>query len=437
MEIKFARHIENNPGAPGYSSPIRFSSGRTHLASTWDPPRKASPAYIHCTLRGAYVSFFFPSISDERRQDNDLDTYRNTLKKQIKDWHTAVTSRRNQDWLILQIIRPDTLRQPTGNFFQIKNSVLDKLRTDFNSDKRDRWVSCNFGLFTSWTVQMCPSELDYRKWQPRCMGGVYQQDEGRFAVCLWFRHWDAAGRGQAIRESASYAWLEFLHILYLKGTVFEHSVNLLLTYSQESLASSFEGMNLFEEALIPYDELEASFYRVSKERNMSWFGPLLPPDPSQDTSPFLSTTKKPYRDLILANKISVLDFRIYLLARQCQLLAKLGRLAEITTKATFFLGAFGERLKDVVRHLMSSVWTCVHWCTRQPTLSPLFVEAWRYSSALSVVEHCNTWAAASNIEASKSASVNAGKGELLDLARSQVTLLYLTLTLILMFLLYS
>lgn len=114
-------------------------------------------------------------------------------------------------------------------------------------------------------------------------------------------------------------------------------------------------MNLFEEALIPYDELEASFYRVSKERNMSWFGPLLPPDPSQDTSPFLSTTKKPYRDLILANKISVLDFRIYLLARQCQLLAKLGRLAEITTKATFFLGAFGERLKDVVRHLMSSV----------------------------------------------------------------------------------
>ena len=154
--------------------------------------------------------------------------------------------------------------------------------------------------------------------------------------------------------------MEFLHFLYLKGTVLEHLVNLLLTYSQESLATSFEGMNLFEEALIPYDELEASFYRVSKERNMSWFGPLLPPDPSQDASPFLSTTSKPYRDLILKNNISVLDFRIYLLARQCQLLAKLGRLAEITTKATFFLGAFGERLQDVVRHLMLSVGACVH-----------------------------------------------------------------------------
>ena len=121
----------------------------------------------------------------------------------------------------------------------------------------------------------------------------------------------------------------------------------MLTYSQESLATSFEGMNLFEEALVPYDELEASFYHVSKEKNMSWFGSLVHPDPQDESVPLLSTTKKPYRDLILANHISIFDFRIYLLARQCQLLAKMGRMAQLMSKVALFLGAFGNRLQEV------------------------------------------------------------------------------------------
>ena len=51
-------------------------------------------------------------------------------------------------------------------------------------------------------------------------------------------------------------------------------------------------------------------------------------------------------------------------------------------------------------------------------MPPLFVEAWVYSSALSVVEQCAIWSADFNLEVSKSGS--AGKGELLDVARSQV-----------------
>ena len=106
-------------------------------------------------------------------------------------------------------------------------------------------------------------------------------------------------------------------------------------------------MNIFEEALIQYDELETSFYRVSKERNMSWFGPLMHPDPKDDLLPLLSITKKPYRKLILANTISIFDFRVYLLARQCHLLAKMGKINAITSKVCFFLGAFGKRLREV------------------------------------------------------------------------------------------
>lgn len=41
-------------------------------------------------------------------------------------------------------------------------------------------------------------------------------------------------------------------------------------YSQESLASSFDGMNLTEDALIQYDELEASFFQVLKGNSLCW-----------------------------------------------------------------------------------------------------------------------------------------------------------------------
>ena len=57
----------------------------------------------------------------------------------------------------------------------------------------------------------------------------------------------------------------------------------------------------------------------------------------------------------------------------------------------------------------------------QSTLPPLFVEAWVYSSALSVIEQCTTWSTDFKLEASKSGS--AGKGQLLDVARSQVKML--------------
>ena len=92
---------------------------------------------LHCEV----IQFLFipqSLIHGISSQDNDLDFYRNALKKQIKDWHTSISAKKNPEWLIIQIVRPDTTRSGPGNFFQIKGTVLDKLKTDFNSDKRDR-----------------------------------------------------------------------------------------------------------------------------------------------------------------------------------------------------------------------------------------------------------------------------------------------------------
>ena len=69
----------------------------------------------------------------------DLETYRSTVKKQIKDWHYIVTHKKNQEWIILQIARPDA-RVAGGGFFTMKGSILDRIKADFNLDKRDRCV---------------------------------------------------------------------------------------------------------------------------------------------------------------------------------------------------------------------------------------------------------------------------------------------------------
>lgn len=106
-------------------------------------------------------------------------------------------------------------------------------------------------------------------------------------------------------------------------------------------------MGLFDDALAQFDELESTFNQVLREKNLSWFGSLISPSPKDDSQSLLSLNKKPYRDLILANTISIFDFRIYLLARQCTVLAGMGRLVEAAKKSSSFLASFSRRLREV------------------------------------------------------------------------------------------
>lgn len=102
-----------------------------------------------------------------------------------------------------------------------------------------------------------------------------------------------------------------------------------------------------EDSLRCYDELELSFAHVLREKNLSWFGTLIIPGPKDDSMPLLSITKKPYRDLIVANTVSVFDLRIYILARQCNLLGKMGKVTDVCNKVAMFLTSFGKHLREV------------------------------------------------------------------------------------------
>ncbi|KAJ7285957.1 trafficking protein particle complex subunit 10 [Mycena rebaudengoi] len=307
-------------------------------------------------------------------EDTDVEVYKTSIKRQVRDWHGVVTSRKNQEWLILHVVRPDA-RTPSGNFFQLKGSVLDKLKADFNIDKRDRCVQL------AWTAGYS-NPTSWAEFLNKLKDGLLSSFDSAVA-----QREEDVKRSESQRQMPGWNFCTFFIL-------------------KESLAGSFQGVNLFEDALLQYDELEASFYQVLKEKNLSWFGTLITPTHNDDSAPLLSISKKPYRDLILANTISVFDFRIYLLARQCELLANMGRINEVSRKTGAFLGAFGRRLREV-----------------EEPIPEFFVESWTYSSALSVVEQCDIWAASLNMQGPKLAAFNAGKGELLELARNQLDLI--------------
>ncbi|KAF8602102.1 hypothetical protein BDV93DRAFT_220356 [Ceratobasidium sp. AG-I] len=313
----------------------------------------------------------------------DADTYKNVVRRQLKDWVASVTSqsKRDQEWLIVLVTVSSPGQDSAGSsgkrLFQMKGSIIDRMRADFTLAKRDRCVQLNY---------VSAGQEDPAAWTDliaKIKEAIVTTLDGRVAERM-----DDVRRTEAQRAVPGWNFCTFFVL-------------------KESIAESFEGMTLLDAALIQYSELEASFYQVLKEKNLSWFGKLGGTAPGDDAAPLLSVSKKPYRDLILSNTISVFDFRCYLLARQCLLLAKMGAIAEAATKANRFISSFARTLRE-----------------NENSLSEPFLESWMYSCALNVVDECDAWlASASGQEStsdSKGLSYSAAKCELLELARAQL-----------------
>lgn len=115
---------------------------------------------------------------------------------------------------------------------------------------------------------------------------------------------------------------------------------------QESLAHSFEGVNLHEDALIVYEELEATFLQIQKEQNLSWFGKLGATGAHDDSLPILDVRAKPYKEMLQSSSISIFDFRVYVFARQAVLLGRLGRITEVAKRGQWFVASLSRRLRE-------------------------------------------------------------------------------------------
>jgi trafficking protein particle complex subunit 10 len=78
-----------------------------------------------------------PPHNKRQLTEQDNDTYRNTVRKTIREWYNGVLSKRNQEWMILHVI-PKSSSGGKSSRFAVKGSVFDKIKADFNSSKKDR-----------------------------------------------------------------------------------------------------------------------------------------------------------------------------------------------------------------------------------------------------------------------------------------------------------
>jgi trafficking protein particle complex subunit 10 len=106
-------------------------------------------------------------------------------------------------------------------------------------------------------------------------------------------------------------------------------------------------MNVHEEALVQYDELEAAYFQNLLEQGAPWFQTFGGLDLKDDSHNILDISGKAYRDMILQNTITIFDFRIYLFARQIQILSRLsGSVNNICQRSKVFISSFCRTLKE-------------------------------------------------------------------------------------------
>ncbi|KAG5990520.1 hypothetical protein E4U43_004264, partial [Claviceps pusilla] len=331
---------------------------------------------------------------------DDNDSYKNTVRSEIREWIKVQTPRSgsggisgniastssskktsNQEkhdafeWLIVHVVIPNSVAatQPrstgsksgdgsladktsTSSRWRTGSTpLLEKLRSDFNSSSKgtpDRIAQIRIGV----------NDVPYDQ-LPRVVPAVptgYSETE----------------------QDAEIAWNELMGKLKsliltsfdMRVTQYEEDIKekdsqrslpgwnfCTFFILKEGLARGFENVGLVEDALVGYDELGVGLDTVIREQAESGSpekhgGAMLAytedlkrmakrsvaellgsasddeaedlqrqqsSDDQIDDIP-INSSKKPYRDMILANQVSVFDFRCYLFSRQVALLLRLG-----------------------------------------------------------------------------------------------------------------
>ncbi|KAJ1654573.1 hypothetical protein IWQ61_005523 [Dispira simplex] len=308
----------------------------------------------------------------------DVDTYRQLVKAKIKQWLDPIASKKNQEWLIIHVTRqlPDNQAKSSGaKLFPRAMSVVDKIRADFSPKKDDnRVLLLHFG--------------DDGHNDPETWNDVFVRIKECVVQSFYHRvthYQEDVRRLDAQRMMPGWNYCTFFIL-------------------KERVVHCYQQMGMYDEALKQYDELEASFFQLLKDRALTWFTSFGGTTVGDDNTSLLDFTKKEYRERIVQNHITVFDFRMYLFGRQCQLLIQLHQIREFLERCRKFVPSFKHAIEEF-----------------EKGLSTVFLTAWMFSTYKNVVDICETIPTPPiPTEAYDSAEIAAIKAEFLGNAKVQL-----------------
>ena len=172
---------------------------------------------------------------------------------------------------------------------------------------------------------------------------------------------------------------------------------------KEATGLTFEMLELYNDALYQYDELEIAYFQTMEEQGAPWFKAFGGMSPTDDAIDIFTGNDNETRNCMVNGTITIFDFRIYLFHRQCMLLDKMKSPLEIMKRSLQFIPIFARTLTDY-----------------QPSLKPCFREAWIYGMVTSIVSHCNELSAISEKQENQTQIFEGIKGELYHLVRFQL-----------------
>lgn len=303
---------------------------------------------------------------------DDVDSYKSSSRKLIREWvkdHTPPSQKSSKyntqenhdafEWLILHVVSTDDVSKSNKELGEGKgesrwskrssSNLIEKIRTDFNGTSKSA-VDRVAQVYISGETTGQSSDDGDTGW-----GDLVFKLKSLILASFDLR---VRQYEEDIREKESQRSLpgwNFNTFFVLK----------------EGLAMGFESVGLVEDALTSYHELDVGLHSILEERYadgslststaqlQEYTDDLLTEvkeaaavafgcskrsdgahsDPGLDQQfdskdglgeNILSIDRKPFRELILANKISAFDFQCYIFARQAALLLRLGNASVVT-----------------------------------------------------------------------------------------------------------
>ncbi|CAN6675157.1 trafficking protein particle complex II-specific subunit 130 [Trichomonascus vanleenenianus] len=310
----------------------------------------------------------------------DSETYKNSVRKMIREWLTnSVNATRDPtEWLIIHYVRPGA-KPVSGNRF--KTSVYDKVRADFNSgSKKDRCVQLR---------KEYSSELEYMEAWSDIMTRI---KEGVL---------EAFGRRVDLYED-EVAKLE------AKKTVMGWNFGTFF-YMKEGLALSFENISLFEDALMLYDELESAFSTALKQKNATFFASVGFDFDKPPRTPLELQNDPEMRRQIMSNEISLFDFYCYLFGRQAYLLLMISKVSSSPSISALKIGELFLRVRSFITEMSG--------LQQSNRKHPLVAAEWAYDVVKEILRETE------HVKDGLAIEVAEGRGELQLLCRKSLEVL--------------